>query len=309
MMKYGTLPTCEKLFMEAEAFFHVCTKPIETEVYFRSEEEMDMALNAIGIAVFASGCRLLAFSVMSNHFHFIIEGRREVCVLFFQVFRMHLAKFIPDDRIRRLLRILEAQYISIDHLRQLRDEIAYVVRNPFSARNNVNMFAYKWCSGYLYFNQMLPLFQKGTSASEMTVDRRRAFLKSRSPEVDSRLMVLDGAALPSSFVDYKRAESFFENAREYQHCLLKNVESQVNIAKRLGETVALDDHEMWDVVFRLCRNTFKAGSPKELTQEDRITVARTMKYDYSASNAQIARCLGMMRSAVDQIFPLSARNK
>jgi hypothetical protein len=295
--------------MESEGFFHVCTKPLETDVYFKSEEAMNLALNAMAIAVFSSGCRLLAFAVMSNHFHFVLEGRREVCRIFFDAFKKHLTKCMAGDDVRKLLKACEAQYISIDNLKQLRDEIAYVVRNPFAARTNVNMFAYRWCSGYLYFNDTWSLFAKGTSASEMTIDARRIFTRSRSSEVDPGIMVLDGTALPVSFVDYKRTESFFENAREFQHCLLKNVESQVTIAKRMGDALALDDHEIWDVLSRLCRNTYKVGSPKELSPEDKIAVARNLKYDYGASNAQISRCLGMMRSAVDQIFPLSARGK
>jgi hypothetical protein len=32
---------------------------------------MNLALNVIAIAVFVTGCRLLAFAVMSNHFHFL----------------------------------------------------------------------------------------------------------------------------------------------------------------------------------------------------------------------------------------------
>ena len=295
--------------MEGGRFFHVCTKPIETDVFFHSEEEMNLALNAIAIAVFLSGCRMLAFAVMSNHFHFIIEGSQEVCEAFFNEFKMHLGKFLTRSATKALLKSCDAQYIHIDNIRQLRDEIAYVIRNPFASRTNVNMFAYRWCSGYLYFNGLAPLFRQGVKASEMTHDWRRAFMKSRSAQVDPRILVLDGTALPSCFVDYRRAESFFENAREFQHCLLKNVESQISIAKRIGDTITLDDHEMWELVFRICRNTYKVGGPKELSQENKVSLARSLKYDYGASNAQISRCTGMLRSAIDQIFPLSARSK
>ena len=150
-MRFDQFSTCERLFMEGDRFFHVCTKPIETDVYFRSEEEMNLALNAIAIAVFMSGCRLLAFAVMSNHFHFVIEGSEEVCDAFFNLFKSHLVKCMARVETKKLLKACEAHYVSIDNLRQLRDEIAYVVRNPFVARNNVNIFAYRWCSGYLYF--------------------------------------------------------------------------------------------------------------------------------------------------------------
>ncbi len=68
-MRYYT--TCERLFQDGGPFYHVCTKGAETDIYFRNEEDMNLALNVIAIAVFVTGCRLLAFAVMSSHFHFL----------------------------------------------------------------------------------------------------------------------------------------------------------------------------------------------------------------------------------------------
>ena len=120
-------------------------------------------------------------------------------------------------------------------------------------------------------------------------------------------MVLDGVAMPSCFVDYRRAESFFEDARDFQHCLLKNVESQVVIAKRIGEAVCLDDYELRSIMFQKCNTVYHVSGPKELNNTDFVNLARTLKYDFGASNAQLARILNKPQSQIDQIFPLSAR--
>lgn len=299
----------DKLFKEAQSFYHVCTKPIENGVLFEDETSMDMALNAMAITVFCTECRLLAFAVMSNHFHFIMEGSLPNCRLFFETFRRQMCKQLARSRSKELFRECEANYVPINSLTQLRDEIAYVVRNPFVARNNVNMFAYKWCSGYLYFNGLSSLFREGASATTMRYTQRRNFLRSRIADIDPRIMVVDSVALPSCFVDYKRTESFFESARDFQHCLLKNVESQVKIANRLGEDIRLDDHDLWGIVRSVCKNTYRVDSPRQLSISDKVELSKILKYQYRASNSQIARCSGMTVRDVDELFPLSAKEK
>jgi len=300
---------CEKRFVSGGPFYHVCTSPLEVDLYFRSKEEMDEALNMIAFAVFFSGCCLLAFAIMSNHFHFVLEGSQEKCEAFFKELVRHLRVKLKSEGRTNLVKECIPQYIRIDTLRQLKNEIAYVVRNPFSANPKVNMFAYKWCSGYLYFNDFLSTMPSGVPVADMSLTKRRAITHSRSGEADDRMMVQDGIACATCFVDYKSAESFFENAREYQHLLLKNVESYIEIAKRIGDSLVLDDYDMRNLVFRRCRNTYKVSSPGDLAPEDRIALVRELKYDYNASNAQIARCLGMQQRAVDQIFPMASRDQ
>lgn len=299
--------TCEMHFQDGGPFYHVCTKGAETDIYFRSEEEMNLALSVIAIAVFVTGCRLLAFAVMSNHFHFVIEGPVEACVAFFEEFKSRLCKVLPSASAREEARKCTVSYIKIEDLAQLKAEIAYVVRNPFVANRNVNMFSYPWCSGYLCFNGTRSLMREGERAIDMPHAFRRAFLHSRSADIDPRIMVLDGVAMPSCFVDYRRAESFFEDARDFQHCLLKNVESQVVIAKRIGETVCLDDYELRSIMFQKCNTVYRVSSPKDLNNTDFVNLARTLKFDFGASNAQLARILNKPQSQIDQIFPLSAR--
>jgi hypothetical protein len=301
--------TCERLFQDGGPFYHVCTKGAETDIYFRNEEEMNLALNVIALAVFATGCRLLAFAVMSNHFHFVIEGPVEVCVSFFEEFKSRLCKVLPSASAREEARKCTVSYIRIEDLAQLRAEIAYVIRNPFVANRNVNMFSYPWCSGYLCFNGTRSLMREGEQLCKKSIDYRRSFMRSRSAEVNPEIVLLDGVAMPSCFVDYRRTESFFEDARDFQHCLLKNVESQVVIAKRIGETVSLDDYELRSVMFQKCNTDYRVSSPKELNNADFVMLAKTLKYEYGASNAQLARILNKPSYLIDQIFPLSAKTK
>ena len=110
--------------------------------------------------------------------------------------------------------------------------------------------------------------------------------------------------MPSCFVDYRRAECFYEDARDFQHCLLKNVEAQVVIANRIGETVCLDDYELRSIMFQKCNTVYRVSGPKDLNNTDFVNLARTLKYDFGASNAQLSRILNKPQSQIDQIYPV-----
>jgi len=298
---------CERQFMEGGPFFHLATKPLQNDLLFRNNEEMDEALNMLSLSALEAKCQVLAFSIMSNHFHFILEGPREDCEEFYRRYRNRIAKWLSKSRKLDISEACEPGFTAITSLKQLRDEIAYVVRNPFVARQNVNVFSYRWSSGFLYFNGMMDWIMTGDQVCKYPYDKRRTFRHERNADIDPRLFAIDGVAHPSCFVNWKRTMSFFENARQYIQCVMKNVESQISIAQRLGEAFRLDDSEVWSVAMRLCRETYKTNQLRELSVSDKVELASTLKYNYKVDNAQLARCLGFSRVDIDQLFPLSSQ--
>lgn len=301
---------CNQVFLNGGPFFHLHTKPLEMDILFRSQENLDRALFFIALAVYYSGCRLLAFAIMNNHLHFILEGPLYCCQEFYEDFQRRLGVYLGRTGRANLAAQCEPGFTPISNLRQLRDEVAYVIRNPFVDREDVNLFAYRWCSGYLYFNDLMDtLFASAEPACKLSVTKRREYKCERNPEVDSRILMLNGITLPNSFVDFRRTESFFTSPRQFIHWVLKNVEGQVAIAKRMGETLALNDIELWSVSKRLVKQWGGTEDIKQLPPDTLTRVLKTLKYEYGASNAQIARCLRYPRSYIDELFPLSARGQ
>ena len=144
------------------------------------------------------------------------------------------------------------------------------------------------------------------SASALKGRALREFTKSRGTiEVDPRIYIKDGVAQAWSFVDYRKAESFYDNARQFVNSVLKNVEAQVETALRYGEDPSLSDEEMWPLVFRLCRETFQADKPSLLEAPDKKKLAILLKNQYHSSNKQLARLTGLALKDVDAMFPLA----
>ena len=305
---YGTFTDAERRFNEARTMYHLSTEPIEDEVVFATDDDYITINNLIALTISCSNCVLLAMAIMSNHLHFILEGSREECLLFFEDLKSRLQKVYARRGRGGIVIRMKPGLVFINDLKQLRDEIAYVIRNPFVARFDVNPFTYRWCSGFLYFNPMLK--NDGIPAAMLKGRALREFIHTREEiTIPDTIMVKDGVALQNSFIDYKGVESFFDNARQFVMWVLKNVEGQVETAARHGELPHLNDDEMLRLSLSICKNTFKVERPKLLSEEDKKRLALKLKNDYSASNGQIARCANLSLQTVNSLFPLSAPQK
>lgn len=295
-------------FNNGGPFYHLHTTPVEDEVVFRNDDEYKAVNNMIAITLTQSKCSLLAYAIMSNHLHFILEAAETNCLLFYDFLKNSLQRYYSRHGRTNIIDKMTPGMTFINNLKQLRDEIVYVIRNPFVIREDVNPLAYQWCSGHLYFNQFINT--GGVCANELKTREFRAFVCSRQiTEVDGRIRVTDGMANPASFVNYKRAMSFFDSARQFLMNVFKNVEAQVEVAIRYGEMPRLNDDEMLSLSFKICRNLFKVNGPRELDLIKRKQLAVTLKNNYHGSNAQIARCTNLTPKEVDTLFPLAARKK
>ncbi len=305
---YNHFTEAEMRFNEAGRMFHLSTTPIEDEIVFATESEYIIVNNLIALAISCSKVVLLAFAIMSNHLHLILEGESGDCLVFFENLMFRLQKVFARHGRGGIINRMKPGLVSIDNLKQFRDELAYVIRNPFVVRVDVNPFSFRWCSGFLYFNPFLHL--GGIPASHLKGRALREFVHTREDvTVPETILVENGVANPASFVDYKKVESFFDNARQYVMWVLKNVEGQVETASRHGECPQLNDEEVQRLAISLCRSIFKADSPKRLSEENKKRLAVRLKRDYYPSNGQLARSVNLSPDVINSLFPLSAPNK
>ena len=297
----------ERVFREGGPFFHLHTKPLETGVIFENDIDRAVALVYIAIAAKTVGVEILAYALMSNHFHFILRGSEELCRAFFDVVRKRLSLYFSRHGRPGALKSVETpDPTPITTLKQLQDEIAYVIRNPYVVRVDVNPLAWFWCSGFLYFNPLLALIRTRPTA-RMTMREKRALLQSHDVDIPDGLTWVDGCVFPGSFVNYGLVESMFRDARQFTTVVFKNVESQVETALRLGDRPTVNDDEMLSVSLRLCRNEYGVKGPSHLTREQKFDLARKLKFDYYASNGQVARFTTLPLDTVNTLYPLSAK--
>ena len=298
----------EQLFRDSGPFYHLSTKPLENELIFRDDEERKVAMNLIALTARELRVDILAFALMNNHFHFIIKGELVDGVAFFRRLRKRLSNYFA-----RLGRAGILDKVDVDphtppiaSLTQFRNEIAYVIRNPYVVRLDVNPFSWPWCSGYLYFNPFLS--QLGSqSPDELSFKEKRVITRATDPVLDPSFRVRNGMIVPESFVNYKLVENLFPNARKFTWWVMKNIEAQIEVAGRLDERPNLNDDELFKTAQIISRTRFGLNSVKDLPLQQRKELGIILKNELSASNGQIARIAQLEQRIVDSMFPLTAK--
>ena len=300
----------ERLFRESGPFYHLNTNPLESGVIFQDDEERRIAMNWIAILSKEFNIEVLAYALMSNHFHFIIKGKLVDGLTFFRMLKKRLSTFFSRKGRPGVMDNVDVDpnTPSISSLKQFRNEIAYVIRNPYVARTDVNPFAWPWCSGYLYFNPFLS-FLDSKPVEAMTFREKREITRSSDVNLDSSFRVRKGMITPESFVNYKLVEQLFPHAQKFAWWVIKNVEAQVETAERLGEKVFLNDDELFVTAQQLARSRFGCDGVKQLPIQQRKELAVMLKNKWSTSNAQVARMSQLDPSIVDAMFPMSAKPK
>lgn len=248
---------------------------------------------------------LLAFAIMSNHLHLIIQGTVTTAQMLFDSLLRKTARYYSARDNAKEIASVTCGYTEITSLRQFENEVVYVIRNPFVVNDSVHLFAYPWCSGYLYFNP-LPDMINSTPAHSVSYRDRRLYFKASKVEVPAYFRFLDGHVLPESFVNIRLVEKLFGNARNFLFCALKNVEAQAELALSYKENPHLSDDELFLQSRQICRDKYRSDSPQNLNDFQKKELAILLRNRYAASNKQISRLCGLPLSITNELFPLSS---
>ena len=296
----------EQEFRRLGPFTHLYSSPVENDLLVENDEDRKVLMNMMALVSRELNLDVMAYAIMSNHLHLMINGDSVQARLFFDSLMKRLARYMASKGKAQMLSRITCGTTPINSLNQFRTEVAYIIRNPFVVRDDINLFSYKWCSGYLYFNNFLDLII-GKQSCMLTYRERRQITRTSNDAVPDGLLVSDGMVLPHSFVNYKVVEYLFGSARQYLHWVLKNVEAQVETSLKYGESPSLSDDELFQLTCSMCKLRYGVQSVKELSDNQKKEMAITLRNQYHASNGQMARLTGLPLQVINQMYPLSAK--
>lgn len=119
---------CEANFRAGGPYWHLYTPGNVTTAFLLSEDDCAFAMNTVYFAhQLTAGIRILAFELMSNHLHMLIEGDAESVCRFFASLRKKLARGLASDRIA-VPDSFVMQLKAVEDLRGLRNTIGYIHR-------------------------------------------------------------------------------------------------------------------------------------------------------------------------------------
>ena len=245
--------------------------------------------------------RLITFELMSNHFHLVVSGDKEEVELFIALLKSRLYRHKwSDDRVVNFKK-LTVKLFEVDTLDYFRSTIAYCNRNAFVVNDGVTPFSYPWGANSCYFNPQLRQYYQQCRRSARVTELREVFRGKMSDDARGVYMLGDSVS-PYSFCDIATGENAFRDAKHYFYAVSKNVESYKRIAAIISEGVVFTDEDVFNAAKSISSEKYCVKSPSLLPSEAKLELARTLHYEYNASDKQILRMLKLEPAILASMF-------
>ena len=296
-------------FYELGPVWHMCSNGTHQYAIFRNRDELIYGMNLVALAAsnYIDEIKMLTFEVMSNHFHFVVACKEELLKQFENEITKKLHRYLAQQNRASDLKGFSFKNFRISDLKYLQTVICYTNRNGYLVDNNSTPFTYPWGANSYFFNPSAQ-WEPAVDISELGIAKIRSIFKIREYKGKGNLKFLThkGYFSPASFCHIQLAEKLYRDARHYFSLISRQVESYSQIAKELGDSIYYTDEEMFSAIYNHCAKKYDVKNPSLLGRNDKIEVAKMMKYDFNANNAQIMRLLKIDERILDELFPKSS---
>jgi Transposase IS200 like. len=273
-------------------FFLITTDHLETHLWFLDDDDFKTGMNYVATVAFLLGVRVIAFILMSNHVHFVLECTREQAVRFITEFKRLYSRYLNQKHGTKEL--LRDNGVDIQELRlgdeSLERAIAYVQMNCVAANICLEPATYPWGTGRTFFQVSA---KRGQCLGALSARKKNKLLHSKIILPAGWMLGEDGYILPESYVPVRFVESLFRSPRRMQY-FLQNSSKAKRILDRIEKDLpAFRDQVILAAIPDLCHSLFQKRSIEELDIPQKTELARQIRYRFCADIHQIARVSGM----------------
>lgn len=277
--------------MNRLSFFLVSTDHLTDRIWFKDDEDFRIGMNYVAILAAKSGVRVLAFILMSNHVHFVLEGDPAEVDAFINEFKRRYSmyyrhKYGSAEFLRR--NSVDIKPVGLED-ESLERAIAYVQMNSVAANICAHASLYPWGSGSAFFNSGLTL---GKAPSAYSGRMLCKMMHSNESVPDTLRINERGYVEPASFVAVRFVEKLFRTPARYSFFLSNSSKAR---ARMQGPALpAFRDQCIQAAVSDLCNTLFRKPSFQELAQDaDKGEILRQLRYRFSADISQLSRTVGL----------------
>lgn len=278
----------------------VSTDHLIKGVWFRNDQDYKVGMNYVAIIAITSGITVLAFILMSNHVHLLLQCSREEAERFINEFKRRYSEYLnrrygTDDFLR--LNKIDVRPVFLED-ESLEKAFAYILMNCVAANICLTANDYPWSSAGIYFNLNTP---RGVRFGDLPITTRRRLLHSRAEIPDGVLIGEDGYILPGSYIPVKFVESVFKTPKRMNYFLLSSSKAK-RVLEAEGGLPAFTDNTIMSAIPDLCRSLFRRSGADELSEKEKAELIKQVKYRFGADVYQISRVLGMTYSDVTRLL-------
>ena len=298
--------------------YHICFTSHE-EVMFRDQEDHGMFVNTMALQSFSTGAEVLADAEMSTHVHEGVFTDRPA--EFARRQRMSYTKYF-NGKYGRSGRFGQKYtfVLKADGLYHIQTLVSYILRNGLHHGAAPTAFGYRYCSVRDMFANDLGL---STDVEQPMSREDIAYLLPRYAEFpDTFKMNADGVFVRSSFMELRRAEQYYSTPRNFlyqmnrltdeswvreqlkdntgmpitisdiEHADEKTVAQMLNneYGRNFSRT-RMQDMDVCALIDRELIRPYGVNSVYQLTESQKLRIARLLKNEFHLPDAQISRCL------------------
>lgn len=292
--------------MKQPHFYHYATEGLKDDFLFGSPVEFIAGINRIALCLCRLGpdhpVQVICFVLMDNHVHFILYGLEEDCDLFMARYKaateIWLRRHGDGNGPGKLWRI---GHWSIPDRDRLRATITYIHRNPMAAGMALSPAGYRWSSASLLFTDNNWIRAYGKRVDSFGANARERLFNSKTELPGDWIVLPDGMIWPGEFVQYHQMERQFASVQDYQFCLNKRVEEDINLEMR-ASAISLPDGEIAARVRSMAEKMYGEQRIRFLNVNQRMSLARILRKETGTTVKQIARAVHLRQEEIEPIL-------
>lgn len=271
-------------------FYLVSTDHFSDRLWFRDDADFKAGMNYVAVVAAASGVRVLAFILMSNHVHFVLAGSREDVVAFIHEFKRRYSMYYQRKYgMQEFLRDngVDIRPVGLEE-ESLERAIAYVQMNSVAANICVHATQYPWGTGPVFFRAGNP---EGRPLGELSRRAQARILHSNTRLPGTFRLAPGGYIDPASYVNVELVERLYRTPGRFEFFLRNSSKARLRLQEKAMPSFR--DQSILAVMPDLCRTLFRKDAVADLSREQRGEMLRQLRFRFSADVAQLARILGL----------------
>jgi hypothetical protein len=104
---------------------------------------------------------------------------------------------------------------------------------------------------------------------------------------------------PRSFIDISGQEAYFKSPMRYSYFLAKKLEGTVEQEFKGSQKTFIPDKELRLIVNQFVKDHYGVNGIRELGVNERLYIARKLRYNYASTLKQISRMVLLEKSALE----------
>ena len=278
-------------------FYFITTDHLSKRIWFKDDQDFKVGMNYIAIISLVSGIKVLAFILMSNHVHFVLQSTYEEAEWFINEYKRRYSEYLhfrygTDDFLRRNKYKIQEVFIEDESLERV---IAYIIMNCVAANICLTATEYPWSSAGAYFRATPP---KGKAIGTLSRNARRRILHTNSILPGDALLGEYGYILPESYMPIKFVEAIFRTPKRLNYFMLNSSKAKKRIDSMNSRVPSFKDQVIEAAIPDICRSLFRKNGAADLAFKEMKELVQEVRRRFSADVNQIARVVGVEYSDV-----------